>query len=146
MNIITYLKRIQIILPILAIVSNIFLIFIASVSFVLAKEVRFSYFKYDLVYLFFFSSFITLFLTTLLINLTALIKQNYSLADSVTLLVLDLLLVLFLIAFITISSVYNANDLVLVYSLPISGLAFIFNLIHLTLVSIHFKNSAANKN
>ncbi len=131
----------------MAVVSNIFLIFIATVSFILAKEVRFSYFNYDLVYLFFFSAFITLFLTTLLINLTALIKQSYSLADSVTLLVLDLLLVLFLIAFITVSSVYNANDLVLIYSLPISGLAFIFNLTHLTLISIHLsRNLSANKN
>ena len=82
MNIKTNLGRIQITLPILAIVGNIFLIFIATASILFAlngtpygrsAETNF-------IFLFFFSAFLILFFSTLLLNLIALIKQNYQTA------------------------------------------------------------------
>ncbi len=152
MNIKTHLGRIQITLPILAVVSNIFLIFIATISLIFARQENFhySYFKFNFVYLFFFLSFLTFFFTTLLLNFTALIKQNYSAANLFILLILDLLLVFFLLAFTLITSFYQVHSLKLIpltVFLPISILAIFFNLMHLALVSIHFSSDlAANKN
>lgn len=151
MNIKTHLGRIQITLPILSVVSNIFLIFIATVSIRFAlnwnlggRDVA-TYF----IFLFFFSAFLILFFSTLLLNLIAVIKQNYQTDYLFILLILDLLILGFLLAFTPLVIFYpgGAVYIPLEIFLPISILAILFNLMHLILVSIRFsKNLAANKN
>ena len=152
MNIKTHLGRIQITLPILSVVSNIFLIFIATVSIRFARNER-PYgggVETNFIFIFFFSAFLILFFSTLLLNLIALIKQNYQTAYLFILMILDLLILGFLLAFTPLVGFERRGRFVYIpleIILPISILAFLFNLIHLILASIHFsKNLAANKN